>query len=941
VRLAILSPAPLGQADTPEAEDEVLGMVAALRNSGAKSEVEVIVPASVLRIPGTGADIVHIAAHADNHHLLLEDFAGLAIPTDSDALVEALSPDWPALVVLNGCDTERLGRRLHAASSGSWIIGHQGYLGNASASAFAGDFSHRLASGAQIGAAFDLAAKGAAARFGDLGYVLFPGRRKLPARADGSCVVTGMAAYQSRLRHARTLGSFHEVLLSAAGYCLGNTPGAFNVHGVPGSGVSTLLHAISGRMAFAFGEVVQASGAEASPVIDAAAAGSRRVLLCVDDADPLFSGGPDAPGALGRLCRSGQVRVVLGTSLRLDHPLVSVTAQVPSLSEQDARQLLDGQIAADQVSAVIGMLFDHEPVYAGTVAGAAAQVRANVPLATMRRWLESGQDDERWVRLVEGWQSDPPLRLLLRAAAFSGSPVRMSALEHAFTLASPDSLPAGRAAESAFGEAYDLLVRHGVMGELQPGVAGTTFAVSTPELRRAAAHVWRRPSAAETTELLTGLVRSAGDLHAERRLVPRFDARWVAAVLGAAAGHGLDAMVTEVGGALIDRASDFRRSADRDCVHQLATAVLKAAEHEKNWTVAAQAALVSGEACYGSGELSAAAEYFAKCLRFPVPEGQDFAGDRLRAHRALGQVHYRRGDFLGALAEYESAEKYESDSPPSFAATLRHHHAKALFRLGRLAEAEAKLTLVLAFREAGNDLHALAKAQHELGRVLIAADRVAEAKDLFNRALLSAVAGNFARFLPAPLYELFLISFHDGDPDAGTLASRCSAAAEDSDDELWLALSAVARGMMAFRAGEYREAGELFRRAMSKAELNDFEVVRDDIRRFVAHSVHDPAYSEGSAPPEGATALVAATWGLTEEKARKALQYVREPARIQSAEVVFRSRSAVRNLRWVAHRWSCDCELYLAKGICTHAVALSLARTNPFGVVSDPRASGA
>lgn len=352
--------------------------------------------------------------------------------------------------------------------------------------------------------------------------------------------------------------------------------------------------------------------------------------------------------------------------------------------------------------------------------------------------------------------------------------------------------------------------------------------------------------------------------------------------------------------------------------------------------MAAQAALVAGEGHYGSGDLSAAASYFSKCLGFPTANEDGAGGDRLRAHRALGQVHYRRGDFLQALHEYESAEMHEATADASFVATLRQHHAKALFRLNRLAEAEAKLRLVLEFRGAHDDLHALAKAQHELGRILGAAGRIEEAKDLFNRALASAVASDFTRFLPAPLYELFLMEFDAGNHEAETLASRCSAAAEESGDELWLALSVVARGMLAFRQGDYRESGALFHRALSKADANGLSAVRDDVRRFVARSAYREPNSEVSRQQVGLVALVAATWGLSKAKAAKALQYMREPARIQTADIVFESKSGARHMLWSSHRWTCDCSLFQDQGVCTHVVAMSLYRTNPFAVVSEP-----
>jgi tetratricopeptide (TPR) repeat protein len=938
VRIVIVAPAPLGKAESPQVEDEVDRVVAAWRNVRFQATVELVVPASSAGIAGTSAEVIHIAAHANEQGLLLEDAVGLATPTDVGVVADAIASAPPVLIVLNGCDTERMARRLHAMNGGTWLIGHEGFLGNAVAALFAEQLADRLATGTEIGAAFEAAEASVAARFGDSGYVLFPGNRKLPGRVHGKCQVQGFEAYESRIRYARAADVFHPVLIAGSRYCLSGSSSAFNVHGIPGAGVTTMLHAIAGRMAFAFERTLYKRGSEAVQAIDDVLAAQGKTLISIDEADSQFeTETSDLMPRVRAACRSGMVRVILGTRCRLQDDGVTTAPPLPPLTKHDTRQILADSLPDEYVEDLLATLFDYVPVHAGMAMSAAAQVRANVPLQNVRFLLERGQEDERWTQLVARWQADPSMRLLLRAICLSGGLVRLEALKNAFTHAAAYSLRPGRSPDAAFSNTYALLRSNGIVDEIDaPNESTSAMVASTADLRLAIARIWMRPSASETAELLTGLIACAEQMRTEATLLPNTDIRWVSTVIKKATDSSMYDAVVRVGGSLIDRKSDFRRSGDRGAVLKLATAVLEAAEHQRDWQVAAQAALVSGEGSYGTGDLLTASSFFRKCLTFPADNEEAAAGDRLRAHRALGQVHYRQGEFLLALQEYEAAEKYESASPRSFGATLREHHAKALFRLGRLTEAETKLCLVLKFREEQDDLHALAKTQHELGRVLAASDRTDEAKVLFNLALVSAVASDFDRFLPAPLYELFLLSFEAEDQNAYTLASRCSAAAEDSGEELWLALSAVARGMIAFRDGSYREAGELFRQALSKADANGLGAARDDVRRFVARSVHGGPAKEMEINPTSAATLVAATWGLSEEKAAKALQYAAEPTRIQSADILFESKSTIRHLRWSAHHWSCDCALYHAEGICSHVVALSLYRTNPFGVVGEP-----
>ena len=555
MRIVIAAPAPLGLTEAPQVEDEIDRLVAAWRGAAIQSSLFFIIPASPGTIAESTADVLHLAAHASRQSLLLEDAVGLPAPTDVDVVADAIATMRPGLVVLNGCDTERLARRVHGRNTGCWLIGHEGYLGNTVAATFAESLSDGLASGADVDAAFETAFACVNTRFGDSGYVLFPGRSKLPKPVRGECHVQDFIAYKSRIRYSRLADVFQPTLVAGSRYCLGDASSVLNVHGVPGSGVTTMLQAIAGRMAFTFENVIHVQGHEIhvglkAPVAPAESRRPDRVLVCVDNAD--MQAPPDLMTQIERIrqtYQSNSIYIILGTQVRLEHAGAGSALLVPPLSEHDARHIAAPLLPDHQAETVVNALLAYQPVHAAAVMSAIDLIRADVPIARVRHWLDHGQDDERWLRMTSHWQSDPAARLLLRSLSLAGSPVRLTALEQAFAFAAPDSLPAGRSASSVFSSTYALMRANGIVVELPaPHESGSVLAASTADLRRAVALVWKRPSATETTELLNGLIAATEGMRLDRSLSGAHDARWIAVVFKEATRQSLHDAAVQVGG---------------------------------------------------------------------------------------------------------------------------------------------------------------------------------------------------------------------------------------------------------------------------------------------------------------------------------------------------------------------------------------------------------
>lgn len=925
-RVAVVVSAPLGTGEAPREVHEIQRTIGACRTSGAKIEVQCLVPATVSLLRSLACDLLLIASHAQEDFLLLEDQLGLPSPVGADAVADALRVARPAAVLFNGCETAEFARRVHAQVPAVSMIGHSGFLTNASAALFAAEFVGSVAVSRSAAEAFGAASQTVADALGDDGFALLEGSLELPRLSPGRTIARGVDGAVRRLRSSNVLRSREALVRAAVEGCLGGGGEAISIFGPPGAGVSRLLETVRSRVEPAFDVVVWTAGPVVQDAVPELGKTELRTLVCIDDADRL------APSQLRAFVAAhrasfGAVRLLMGGHRELGLGGVD-DMPIPPMLAAEVPSAVGGRLDSDRLSVLMASLDANSLVVPATIERAIRRVRAGVTADGLRTWFRAGELDEDWCSLLRPLASTAVNRLLLRAVALAGSPVRRDALESAVRFAA--SQVGAPNAERDIDAFFVQLEFRGLVFEWRASADGSRYVSSSAWLHRAVEHNARAAPHQERRDLLRGFLNYLLGCD-----VDPADAEWVARVLTAAEAAGLDDQTLAVGRNLIGPVSEFRRATRAEPLFAIASSTLEVAERIGEWDVAAQAALVCGEGRYSSGDWAAAITYFRRCLRASASAGSE--GDRLRAHRAIGQVHYRQGDFLSALAEYELAEDHALGADPSFVATLQHQHGKALFRLGRLEEAEARLRSAFEYRRGAKDLQALVRVQQDLGRVLVARGDVGRGREMISAALVTAEAAQMRRFLPAPLYELFQISFRLGEGDAATLAARCRAAADDLQDEMWIALAAVAEGMVAFRAQDYRGAGRLFRSALEVGARRGFDVVRDDVQRFVVGA--GAGSPVGVAPDlDERAALVAETWGLTIAKARKAIEYARGPSRIVSADIGFESKHGSRRLRWVGHSWSCDCTLFADSGSCTHSVAMMLMEANPFG--PSPRAAG-
>ena len=275
------------------------------------------------------------------------------------------------------------------------------------------------------------------------------------------------------------------------------------------------------------------------------------------------------------------------------------------------------------------------------------------------------------------------------------------------------------------------------------------------------------------------------------------------------------------------------------------------------------------------------------------------------------------------MSLYDQARQYALDALPEYVATLDHHRAKALFRLGKADEAIEELSRVVEFRRAAGDLRGMIKAQHEIAKVLQEEGSLDEAEQMYHLVLLGAETEQFERLLPAPLYQLCLLELQRNKLESATLyQSKCSDVAQRISDPLWQDLAELAEGMIAYRKGDYALAASCVESAINAARMHGFSQVVTDAKDWIretALSVSSQRVSE-----ESTADFLARFVGLNVNKAMKALRYATEIERIRHIQIEFQSDSDVRTIRWLSGEWSCDCKLFLSTHMCSHILALML-----------------
>lgn len=144
-----------------------------------------------------------------------------------------------------------------------------------------------------------------------------------------------------------------------------------------------------------------------------------------------------------------------------------------------------------------------------------------------------------------------------------------------------------------------------------------------------------------------------------------------------------------------------------------------------------------------------------------------FGGQDLQLLRQ-GNKLFEEGDFVGAEQSYRQALEMNSDNPRAW-----HNLGNALYKQGRLEEAQEVFTQLTQKRAASSDLRAA--GWHNLGNTLLGSGQIPESIDAFKEALRLAPDDDDTRYNLA--YALNLLE--DPPPDA----SDQDGDGDDSDDQ--------------------------------------------------------------------------------------------------------------------------------------------------------------
>jgi tetratricopeptide (TPR) repeat protein len=885
--LLYVAPAPIDVPATVRAEQEADILVQCAHHSNSHIRLIGVTPCSLDRIRATAhADIVHLAAHATPQAVELEDDGGSAEVIGSIEAASALASPGPRLLVLNGCDTLELGHRAKELLHDAHVIACEGFLPDQVAELFTQTFYTALLSGRPVPSCVQHAKARIESRLQFTGFLYLEGSEWRLSGGVGT-IHDSFVRARSRLASARILGR-GEALRTISSEIATGERSQIVVVGPPRSGVTSVIQAAIVRYGHNFQAVQHAS----RPVIGVPAAPAR-ALVVVDDAH--LWDVDELSELLGRYRQQQSRSVILVGShwpIRLEGPRVLC---LESIDPATSRSILERELSLREDTA--SLITNEAPPLPGYVKaiglrlarGESADTALGGVLAEMRGDVRSLLERVR-ARDVSSYAYD--------ALALLGPTLPVDLWDYICESAAPASgelLTMFQAAGLVSIHETDHQRRHILL---------ISDLGSEPALETALAVVRRSLEFAES--------------HANELRVTR-DGDWLAKLLRVGSRIGEGQRVARLAARLLAPGSPFRYAGSGALARPVAEAGFAAARALGEVELIAQLGLVLGESLYKAGDVDGANAVFMQCADLELAPP-----DAIRVLRALGQVQYRRGDFIGAVQLYDRAEAHRSDAPAEYGVTLDSQRAKAMRRLGDVDGAlRLQQQAVRFYREQGEP-HAMAKAQHEMARTLAEVGRLAEAEQAFQAAVLTAEVEALDRFLPAPLYELCKLKLASGEiDDAAAFAARLAAKAPRSGDPLWTAYARFAEGRIAFARRRWDRSRQAVAEAVRVADLGGYVQVRADVLKWLAlasaeHPDVAPALSQTDID------AIAELTGLPATKAAKAWAYALDTQRVTKIVATFRSDSAVRTLALEHGAWRCDCELFSTHGNCSHVAAMRL-----------------
>jgi tetratricopeptide (TPR) repeat protein len=953
-RVVYCAPSPLNSTVRIRTDVESTALLAAARSAGRAITITALVPAtidSLCPMPDVSANpsIIHLTAHAGPNGVEFEALDGTAAVVSARTVAETLAQSRPQVVVLNGCETERIGRILERISPAAAIC-TSAFLPDQVADRFAETFYRRLFIAGNVGDSFRFARDKLRELTGVAPYYLFNGTSSPSIAFDEGAPIVEQSFLQhrarldvgeSRCRQADLARLYH--VISAA------RESVTWVVGQPLSGISTFLRMAASYYWWMFDHrAVYVDLADARNLLEiettlARAVGQSQRISCRDFAEAYsclvcfdhFGRADtqrisrDLHEALADLAPYARAHILVGTGPAGPYESEPVRRFVlQDLDEEDALHLLLKGVGSGR-EARLRRLLTQVPKLPGRLALVSSDIRNGADDSTLHRLIEEGDERSGFHRYIQRLTAEWPTRLLSRCLAQSGTRVPRRAVEDAFAAASPldkdaDVHPHFEVAVAVFRTAGLLWLEE---KQARAGEEPLAYFCSPADLHRAVrSHVNPGPPG-EIHDTLDAYVSCALSMDEDKSLSDNSDAAWISRVAAECATSGDDRLrvrCTEMGAAFLGLRGTLRFSSS-PAVDALARASFDCAREVGRTDLACHLGLIVGERSFKAGDLDDAEDAFRQSLAVsPSPHRE------LQALRALGQVKYRRGRYHEALRLYDEASlrveevlgssPHQPDrvSPEESVATLRHHRAKVLFRLGRYSDAAAELTQIVDFRIARKDIRGALRAQHELARVYQAEGRVEDAERLYRLVIVGAEVDRFDRFLPAPLYQMCLLQLGRGMvEDAGVLCQRCLELAHAFNDSLFLALGQLASGMIEFARDDMSAGAEHVLNAIAIARRYGFDQVTEDARTWLLSqkTLRSTDLARSPAP------MLAE---LPDGKVAKAKRYATQVGRIKELVIRLESDSAVRELRWVKGAWTCSCELFADIGRCSHLLAILL-----------------
>lgn len=919
-----IASAPIGSPAPVRISNEWMALSRAAQGSGRGIALEGANPASS-SITSTPRErltrpLIHVAAHGSAEGLELEQEDGAADIVSARRLALGLGAVDPQLVVLNGCHTELLAQGLRDEALGSPLIVCVGRVTDEVATQFTSDFYRELLASGDIAASFQAVQIALEERYGTSPYRLVGDEGQVTDLGDGKARQS--RSFVNAYRRATATDGLYgtsDVLTTAYENLSEPDVNVTWVTGPPLSGVSTALKAIADRFAWWFDDAVaiDVRGLGDLPVADAVARelgddGNRdltdllrthRALIRLDHFDDLRQ--EDANAVLRQLSQLGPEvfsHVLIGCNDVPAGTLLGGTVKLRPLARRDALELMKGN-APNSRDEDLQHIIDAGRSWPGQLLLCASDLANGASPQDVAEVRKKGLDRRtKYEALVARTLAEKHVAIAFQALSLLGGAAMRGAVSRLAQALHTDQ----DEDQSWFDDALALLRRvNAVEVEMLPSrsPADTVPAYVIADVQ------WTRfarlpdPLPAPFRTGLLGVAELAEQRFGNGAFEVTRDPAWCGPLIRLLAEVGCQSQALALGKKLLERNGLLIREGVPASVRELAEITLPIAMREDDDDMVGYLSLLVGQDYYIRGQQDKAQETFRNALSFGFSGGR-----RLQLLRALGQIAYRQEEYEAALKLYDEANEHRSEAESSQVATLDHHRAKALVRLGRESEAIALLDEVIQRRQADGDVLWLIKAEHERAKIIARTD-VDAAATTFIHILTAARVGNFHSFVSAPAYELLKCRLRQGQLDeARNLQALCSEAAERNDDAFWRVYSSLAASFIELESGAGSVSEQLAETA-AMADRMGYPQVRTDAVRWVVESM-------GLTPSDADLSL-----GI--DKALKALRYSKQPDRLDSATARYRSLSdEIREMEYADNRWSCDCDLYSESGSCTHVLAM-------------------